>query len=80
MAIQRRRAQKMEGEFFAARPIKSDLGVLGRKWALLILADVRLRGVDRFSGLRRSNPQANTRNLSRRLRELEEMGMIRRME
>ena len=56
----------MEGEFFAARPIKSDLGVLGRKWALLILADVGLRRVDRFSALLRSNPRLNPRILSRR--------------
>ncbi|OLB69654.1 hypothetical protein AUI06_08520 [archaeon 13_2_20CM_2_52_21] len=70
----------VEREFFAARPIKPDLGVLGRKWALLILADVGLRGVDRFSGLLRSNPQLNSRILSRRLRELEETGMIRRIE
>ena len=70
----------MEREFFAARPIKPDLGVLGRKWALLILADIGLRRVDRFSGLLLSNPTLNSRILSRRLRELEEAGMIRRME
>src|SRR5712692_1124970 len=69
-----------EREFFEARPIKPDLGVLGRKWALLILADVGLRKVNRFSGLLRSNPQLNSRILSRRLRELEEAGMIRRIE
>jgi DNA-binding HxlR family transcriptional regulator len=69
-----------EREFFAARPIKPDLGVLGRKWALLILADIGLRQVDRFSGLLRSNPQLNSRILSRRLRELEDSGMIRRIE
>ena len=65
-------------DFFAARPVRPDLGVLGRKWALLILADVGLRGVDRFSSLQRSNPDLNPRILSRRLRELEEAGMIRR--
>ena len=70
----------MEREFFAARPIKPDLGVLGRKWSLLILADIGLRRVDRFSGLLRSNPQLNSRILSRRLRELEKAGMIRRLE
>ena len=70
----------LEKEFFAARPIKPDLGVLGRKWALLILADIGLRRVDRFSGLLRSNPKLNSRILSRRLRELEEAGMIRRLE
>ena len=53
---------------------------MGGKGALLILADVGLRRVDRFSGLLRSNPKLNSRILSRRLRELEESGMIRRME
>ncbi len=80
MPIQRRREHDVEREFFAARPIKPDLGVLGRKWALLILADVGLREVNRFSGLLRSNPQLNPRILSRRLRELERAGMIRRIE
>lgn len=70
----------MEREFFAARPIKPDLGVLGHKWALLILADIGLRRVDRFSGLLRSNPQLNPRILSRRLQELEKVGMITRLE
>ncbi|HVH15440.1 MAG TPA: helix-turn-helix domain-containing protein [Candidatus Angelobacter sp.] len=69
-----------EREFFAARPIKPYLGVLGRKWALLILADIGLRRVDRFSGLLRSNPKLNSRILSRRLRELQEAGMITRRE
>jgi len=76
---QRQNTSSLEKEFFAARPIKPDLGVLGRKWALLILADIGLRRVDRFSGLLRSNPKLNSRILSRRLRELEESGMIRRL-
>ena len=78
--MRRRSTPNVEREFFAARPIKADLGVLGRKWAFLILADVGLRRVDRFSGLLRSNPQLNSRILSGRLRELEEAGMIRRIE
>src|SRR4029077_8533941 len=80
MPVERRIEQSVEREFFAARPIKPDLGVLGHKWALLILADVGLRRVDRFSGLLRSNPQLNSRILSRRLGGLEECGMIRRRE
>jgi DNA-binding HxlR family transcriptional regulator len=60
--------------------MKPDLGILGRKWALLIVADIGLRHVDRFGSLHRSNPHLNPRILSRRLRELEEAGMIRRME
>ena len=78
--MRRRSPPSVEREFFAARPIKPDLGVLGRKWALLILADIGLRRVDRFSGLLRSNPKLNSRILSRRLGELEEAGMIRRLE
>jgi DNA-binding HxlR family transcriptional regulator len=80
ITLQKRDFPNVEREFFAARPIKPDLGVLGRKWALLILADVGLRKVDRFSGLLRSNPRLNSRVLSRRLRELEEAGMIERSE
>src|SRR5690348_882924 len=80
ITLQERDFPNVEREFFAARPIKPDLGVLGRKWALLILADVGLRRVDRFSGLLRSNPKLNSRVLSRRLRELEEAGMIERTE
>ena len=79
MPVERRIEQSVEREFFAARPIKPDLGVLGRKWALLILADIGLRSVDRFSGLLRSNPQINPRILSRRLRELEKANMIMRI-
>jgi DNA-binding HxlR family transcriptional regulator len=60
--------------------MKPDLGILGRKWALLVLADIGLRKVDRFSGLLRSNPQLNPRILSRRLNELEQADMIRRVE
>jgi hypothetical protein len=70
----------MEVEFFAARPNKLDLGVLGRKMGFPHSCNVGLREVDRFSGLLRSNPQLNSRILSRRLRELEEAGMIRRIE
>jgi DNA-binding HxlR family transcriptional regulator len=79
MPAQRQSTQGVEREFFAARPIKPDLGVLGRKWALLILADIGLRRVDRFSSLLRSNPHLNPRILSRRLRELEQMNMIKRL-
>ena len=56
--LQRRNTSSLEKEFFAARPIRPDLGVLGRKWALLILADIGLRRVNRFSGLLRSNPNS----------------------
>lgn len=72
--------QSAERRFFAARPLKPDLGVLGHKWALLILADIGLRDVDRFSRLLDANPRLTPRVLSRRLGELESAGMIRKAE
>ena len=65
-------------ELSAAIPVKPDLGILGHKWAIVILTNVGLRGVDRFSELLRQNPGLSPRVLSLRLRELEEDGMIRR--
>lgn len=68
--------RKFEREFFEARPLKPDLGVVGHKWATLILADIGLRHVNRFNRLLDSNPRLTPRVLSRRLRELEHAGMI----
>ena len=63
----------------SAMPLKPDLGILGHKWAIIILTDIGLRNIDRFSELLRSNPTLSPRVLSLRLRELEESGMIKRI-
>src|SRR5207244_6846258 len=65
---------------FSSFPIKPDLGIPGRKWAFLILAEIGLRRVDSFNRLLRSNPTLTPRVLSRRLRELREAGIIIRTE
>lgn len=65
-----------EKEFFELRPLKPDLGVVAHKWAMIILADIGLRKIDRFNRLLESNPRLTARVLSRRLRELEYEGMI----
>ena len=57
-------------------PIRASLGVLGRKWALLVLRDVAFFGRVRFSEFMRNNPGMGPRILSMRLRELEEEGFI----
>ena len=75
-----RSSAKLEKRFSAAVPIKPDLGILGHKWSLVILTDVGLRGVDRFSEILRTNDGLSPRVLSLRLRELENAGMIRRVE
>ncbi len=59
-------------------PLRADLGVLGRKWSLRIVANIGFRGLERFSELLRSNPGLTPRVLSRRLRELEGAGILQR--
>jgi DNA-binding HxlR family transcriptional regulator len=61
-------------------PIGLSLGVLGRKWALLILRDIGAYGIDRFNRLLESIPGIPPKVLSTRLRELEEFGLIRKVE
>lgn len=61
-------------------PIQASLGVLGRKWTLLILRDMELRKIDRFNQLLKSIPGLSPRVLSMRLRQLEEEGFLDRRE
>lgn len=69
-----------EGVEFEKCPIAASLGVLGKKWTLLILRDIGLRRIDRFNRLLESMPGITPRILSRRLDELERSGFIERME
>jgi DNA-binding HxlR family transcriptional regulator len=61
---------------FARCPIKATLGVLGRKWSMLILRDIGFRKIDRFNRLLESIHGLTPRVLSMRLKELEETGYI----
>src|SRR5271155_2834728 len=56
---------------FKVCPIKASLGVLGRKWTLLILRDIGFRKIGRFNELLRSVSGLTPRVLSMRLSELE---------
>jgi DNA-binding HxlR family transcriptional regulator len=64
---------------FAQCPIKTSLGVLGKKWTMLILRDIGILGVDRFNQLLNSIPNLTPRVLSMRLKELEKEGFIQCM-
>jgi len=57
-------------------PITASLGVLGKKWTMLILRDVALLRVDRFNQILRSIPGLTPRVLILRLRELQNDGII----
>src|ERR687895_1925395 len=61
---------------FAQCPIKTTLGVLGKKWTMLIIRDIGILGVDRFNRLLDSIPGLTPRVLSMRLKELEKEGFI----
>ena len=61
---------------FVECPIKSTLGVLGKKWTMLILRDIGFRRIDRFNRLLESVPGLTPKILSNRLKELEEEGFI----
>ena len=61
---------------FAQCPIKTSLGVLGKKWTLLILRDIGFLKIVRFNRILESIPGLTPRVLSMRLRELEDEGYI----
>ncbi len=70
----------LPGVVFAQCPIRTSLGVLGKKWAMLLLRDIGILGVDRFNRLLDSNPGLTPRVLSMRLKELEKEGYIKCVE
>ncbi|HEX2169970.1 MAG TPA: helix-turn-helix domain-containing protein [Nitrososphaera sp.] len=70
----------LPGVVFTQCPIRTSLGVLGKKWAMLLLRDIGILGVDRFNRLLDSNPGLTPRVLSMRLKELEKEGYIKCVE
>ena len=61
---------------FKACPIKVTIGVLGKKWTLLILRDIALFKINRFNQIIKSLPGLTSRVLILRLHELEACGLI----
>ncbi len=81
MTPQRRRRSSTRVRLnFLAYPVQSSLGVLGRKWGLLILMNISLGRAQRFNELLRKSPGMSKRILAIRLRELEGSGFIARAE
>src|SRR3984957_4477823 len=60
-------------------PIALGLDVLGERWTLLILREL-LGGARRYSDLRAELPGIATNLLAQRLRELEDAGVVQRVE
>jgi|SRR5208337_222662 len=61
---------------FRVCPLLVTMGVLGKKWTLLILRDIALLKINRFNQIRRSLPGLTSRVLVMRLHELEACGLI----
>lgn len=61
---------------FKECPIKASLGVLGKKWTMLILRDIGALKIERFNRILESIPGLTARVLSMRLKELEKEELI----
>jgi DNA-binding HxlR family transcriptional regulator len=65
---------------FIECPIKTSLGVLGKKWTILIIRDIGFLKIERFNWILESIPGLTPRVLSMRLKELEKEGFIKCVE
>src|SRR5204863_9436503 len=65
---------------YQADPIRESVKRLGRKWTLLILRDMAFLKLDRFGQILRNNPGLTPRVLARRLDQMEEEGLVERIE
>jgi DNA-binding HxlR family transcriptional regulator len=63
---------------FADCPVEASLGVLGKKWTVLIIRDIGMYGRDRFNQLLRSLPGIPPKVLATRLKQLQQEGFIER--
>ena len=61
---------------FVNCPIRTSLGILGKKWTILIIRDIGVRKINRFNRILESIPGLTPRVLSMRLQELEKEGLI----
>jgi DNA-binding HxlR family transcriptional regulator len=61
-------------------PIRTSLGVLGKRWTMLVLRDIGFLKVDRFNQILRTLPGLTPRVLAMRLKELEAEGFIKQIE
>ena len=61
---------------FESCPVQTSLGVLGHKWALLIIRNIALYRKQRFNEMLKITPGLTRRVLSMRLKELKREGYI----
>ena len=61
---------------YANCPVEASLGVLGKKWTILIIRDIGVYGRDRFNRLLKTLPGIPPKVLATRLKELEQEGFV----
>jgi DNA-binding HxlR family transcriptional regulator len=61
---------------FVNCPIRTSLGILGKKWTILIIRDIGVRKINRFNRILESIAGLTPRVLSMRLKEIEKEGLI----
>ncbi len=71
--------QPMPRLVYQADPIRESIRILGAKWTLLILRDIAFLKLDRFGKILRNNPGLTPRVLSRRLKNMREEGLVKRV-
>lgn len=67
-----------DGTTYCVYPLDEVLGVLGKKWTLLIVGVLGNRARLRFNELMDALPGVSPRTLSERLKELEELRLVAR--
>ena len=61
---------------FVNCPIRTSLGILGKKWTILIIRDIGVRKINRFNRILESITGLTPRVLSMRLKDIEKEGLI----
>src|SRR5207247_11356077 len=59
---------------FADCPVETSLDILGKKWAMSIVRDIGVYGIDQFYQLLKSLPGIPSKGLATRLKQLEKEG------
>jgi DNA-binding HxlR family transcriptional regulator len=67
---------KREDVTYMNCPVEASLGVLGRKWTIVIIRDIGVYGRDRFNLLLKSLAGIPPKVLATRLKQLEQEGFI----
>ncbi|MDE1854072.1 MAG: helix-turn-helix transcriptional regulator [Thaumarchaeota archaeon] len=61
---------------FESCPVLESMGVLGRKWALIVIRNIAFYHKQRFNDMIRFTPGLSRRTLALRLKELQKEGLI----